>query len=46
MPLCRQFGTEISGNGRRGPNLILQERLRIIAKAEGGVSVAELVDKF
>jgi transposase-like protein len=46
MPPCRQFGTEISGNGRRGPNLSPQERLRIIAKAEGGVSVAELVDEF
>jgi hypothetical protein len=46
MPLHRQFGTEISGNRRRGPNLSLEQKLTIIAKARASVSVAELVDKF
>jgi transposase len=46
MPPCCQFGTEISGKGRRGPNLSLEQRLTIIAKAGSGVSVAELVAEF
>jgi hypothetical protein len=46
MPPHRQFGTEILGNGRRGPNLSLEQGLTIIAKARASVSVAELVDKF
>jgi transposase len=46
MPPHRQFGAEISGNGRRGPNLSPEQRLTIIAKAGAGVSVAELVDEF
>jgi hypothetical protein len=46
MPPRCQFRTEITGNGCRGFNLSPEERLGIIAKAEAGVSVAELVDEF
>jgi hypothetical protein len=42
----RQFGAEISGNARRGPNLTPEERIRIIAKSDAGVKVSELVEEF
>jgi transposase len=46
MPPSRQFGTEISGNRRKGPNLTPEQRLCIISKREAGVSIAELVEEF
>jgi transposase len=46
MPPSRQFGTEISGNRRKGPNLTLEQRLCIILKREAGVSRAELVEEY
>ena len=46
MPPRRQFGAEISGNRRRGPNLTPDQRLQIIAKASAGVSTTELVKEF
>ncbi|KNG52888.1 x-pro dipeptidyl-peptidase protein [Stemphylium lycopersici] len=46
MPPRRQFGTEISGNTPRGPNLTPIQRQQIISKAEAGVSVQELVEEF
>jgi transposase/transposase-like protein len=46
MPPQRQFGAEISGNARRGPNLTPEERIRIIAKSDAGVKVSELVEEF
>ena len=42
----RQFGTEIAGNRRRGPNLTPDERQRIIAKRQCGCTIPELVKEF
>jgi transposase len=46
MPPRRQFGTEIAGNLPRGPNVRPDQRHRIIAKCQCGVSIAELVEEF
>jgi transposase-like protein len=46
MPPRREFGTEISGNRRRGPNLTPDERQRIIAKRQCGVQISELAAEF
>jgi transposase len=46
MPPRRSFGTIISGNSSRKPNLKPPERQAIIAKYEAGVSVPELAEEF
>jgi transposase len=46
MPPPRQFGQEIAGNARRGPSISPDERQRIIAKRECGVTVRELAAEF
>jgi hypothetical protein len=46
MPSHCQFGTAISQNTPRGPNLTPTQRQQIISKAEAGVSVRELVEEF
>jgi transposase len=46
MPPCGSFGTVISGNSSRKPNLTPPERQAIIAKYEAGVSVPELAEEF
>jgi transposase len=46
MPILRQFGQEVAGNARRGPNISPTDRERIIAKRECGVTVRELAAEF
>jgi DNA invertase Pin-like site-specific DNA recombinase len=42
----RQVGTEISGNARRGRNLLPEERQQIIGLRARGVPVKELMEEF
>ena len=46
MPLRRQFGTEIAGNRRQGPNLTLDKQQQIIAKQQCRCTILELVKEF
>jgi transposase len=46
MPTLRQFGQEVAGNARCGPNISPTDRKRIIAKRECGVTVWELAAEF
>lgn len=46
MPIPRQFGQEIDGNTRRGPNISPDDRGAIIALRECGVSVSKLATRF
>jgi transposase len=42
----RQSGAEVSGKTRRLPHISPEDRLRILAKSEAGVSIAELANEF
>ena len=46
MPPRREPLAEILGNRRRGPNLTLDERQRIIAKRQCGCTIPELAKEF
>ena len=46
MPTPRRFGQLTDGNARRGPNINPDDRAKIIAKRECGISVRELAEEF
>jgi transposase len=46
MPTPRQFGQEVDGNARRGPNISPADRIKIITKRGHGIIVRKLVAEF
>jgi transposase len=46
MPTAHQFGQEIDGNARRGPNICPVDCIKIITKHGLGVLVPELAEEF
>jgi transposase len=46
MPTPRRFGQLTDGNARRRPNITPEDRAKIIAKRECGISVRELAEEF